>query len=144
MIATVTPADGMIAVLSDAIASKRDTIALLERAAKEAQADLHHLREVRAVRLARAAGFEVGQVWLTETRRGKTPAIIFEVRSSYYADGQDNDWKLLCLFEPDGRHGADPEDVAWHSCVGRIDSGPILDKFATLARAVREQKEKAA
>lgn len=31
-----------------------------------------------------------------------------------------------------------------YSCLGRIDSGPILEKFAALARAVREQKDKAA
>lgn len=149
MTASVLPADGMIAVLSDAIASKRDTIALMERTAKDAQTDLQHLREERAVRLARAAGFEVGQVWLTNIyNQGVRPGVVFDIRPSSGAEAGLSDWRLEFLFEPDHRYGSgiDTVDCANvpYSCLGRIDSGPILEKFAALARAVREQKDKAA
>lgn len=147
MTATILPADGMIDVLSDAIASKRDTIALLERAAKDAQADLQHLREVRAVRLARAAGFEVGQVWIVKTYNRDSPGVIFAIESGWQESGS-NDWKIIFLFEKDGRRDSNFDDVdgssAQKCCVGRIDGGPILDGFAALLRAANEQKEKAA
>lgn len=140
MTATVLPAD--------AIASKRDTISLLERAAKDAQADLQHLREVRAVRLARAAGFEVGQVWLISTHnRTAQPGILFSVAPLWNASDAE-DWKLEFLFERNDRYSDNTATVhcrdAGHCCQGRVDSGPIVEKFAALARAVREQKEKAA
>lgn len=149
MTATVLPADGMIAVLSDAIASKRDTIALMERTAKDAQADLQHLREERAVRLARAAGFEVGQVWVTNIyNRSVRPGIVFDIRPSHGGDAGLSDWRLEFLFEPDNRYSSGIDTVDCinvpYSCLGRVDSGSILEKFATLARAMREQKERAA
>lgn len=148
MTATILPADGMIAVLSDAIASKRDTIALLERTAKDAQADLQHLREERAVRLARAAGFEVGQVWIVTTHnRDQKPGVIFATKPAWQESGSA-DWQLVFLFERDDRYRDSFNDVGGvnvqHCCIGRIDSGPILETFAALARAAREQKEKAA
>jgi hypothetical protein len=148
MSATVLPADDMIAVLSDAIASKRDTIALLERTAKDAQADLQHLRQERAVRLARVAGFEVGQVWLLSTHnRIAQPGILFGVLPAWNAADAE-DWKMEFLFERNDRYADSLATVAsreaGYSCVGRIDSGPIVEKFAAMALAMREQKEKAA
>lgn len=149
MTLSIHPVDGMIAVLSDAIASKRDTIALLERTAKDAQADLQHLRQERAVRLARAAGFEVGQVWVTNIYpRGARPAIVSDVRPVRGTAEESSDWLLEILFERDDHRPSTVEQVgswqAQQSCIGRVDSGPILEKFAGLLTAAREQKGKAA
>ena len=143
MSVSILLADGMIAVLTDAIASKRDTIALMERTANDAQADLKHLREVRAVHLARAAGFEVGQVWIVKTYNRESPGVIFAIKSGWQ-ESVSNDWKIVFLFEKrisDSNFDEVDGSSVQKCCVGRIDGGPILDGFATLLGAANEQKE---
>lgn len=148
MNATILPSDEMIHVLSDAIASKRATIELMERAQKEATQDLARLRRARAVHLARAAGIEIGQVWVIHTPRyTNKPAIVTSIDFAHNSDDAA-DWGATVLLDDDS-HGKWATDTiqSWRrgEFRGRIEPGCWLhDRMTKLAAEVAErEKEKA-
>lgn len=148
---TIAPEDEMIAVLTDAIASKRATIEVMERAQHDATVDLQRLRGVRAIRLARAKGFEVGQVWLIDEHhsRGPRPAILFEIAHTHGGgEDADNDWRLSFAFGRDGYGNALDAKHIYHrdlyTIVGRIEAGAIIERLTKLMQSINENKAKAA
>lgn len=144
---TLLPANPMLDVLNDAIASKCDTISLLERTAKDALTDLTHLRETRARLLAKQAGFEVGQVWLVSShnRPAHRPGILYDIKPAYGECG-DKDWRLTFLFDEAQYRGEKPntDDVTASYCEGRVTDGPLVCALTARLSAVLEQQAKAA
>lgn len=149
MTATVLPADGMIAVLSDAIASKRITVAALETAAKETAADLAHLREVRAIHLARAAGVEVGAYHLMEMAYGgvRQAAVVLSIepRRVGGVDAGNSDWTAKVAF--DSLHNGEPhtrdyDPTDWSSCCyGAVHASvDLVQRFAGIQQAIEKRK----
>lgn len=134
---TLLPADPMLDVLTDAIASKRDTMAMMEAALKQAREDLAHLRQRRAELLAKAAGFEVGQVWIADSHeRRNQPCIVTSIESGY-DETELLDWRIEVTFEADRYNGTSTYRLApgmVSRLVGRVESGPLVDRLERLLR----------
>lgn len=149
MNATILPSDEMIHVLSDAIASKRATIDLMARAQKEATEDLARLRRARAVHLARAAGIEIGQVWVIHTPRyTNKPAIVTSIDFAHNSDDAA-DWGATVMLDERYSNGQWATDTiqSWRrgEFRGRIEPGCWLhERMTKLAAEVAAEKEKAA
>lgn len=132
----ILPANPMIDVLTDAIASKRDTMAIMETALKQAREDLAHLRERRAALLARAAGFEVGQVWVVDTYNYRNkPGVIVAIAARYSDDRAADDWRIDIAF---GAASTDKLSIcgkdATTELIGRVESGPLAERLTALLR----------
>lgn len=136
---TILPADPMIDVLTDAIESKRTTIAALEQATKATGADLEHLREARARLLARSAGVEAGCVFLVADRRSETsrPAMVTAIKhGGYYGSSSPpdalDDWVVEFVFDDRGYRNDKPEvdscrAYEWRNrCFGVIQAGAVV------------------
>lgn len=140
MNATILPSDEMIHVLSDAIASKRATIELMERVKKEATEDLQRLRQARAIHLARASGIEVGQVWVMKNYRvDHKPCVVIAIKPAY-GDGGEQDFRIEARLDVNHVEGCAGSDL-----VGKIEPSCYLhERMTKLAAEAAEKKEKAA
>lgn len=149
MSATILPADEMINVLTDAIVSKRHTIELMEKAAKEAQVDLSDLRVARARLMAKAAGFEVGQVWIVQSyRRDRCPGVIYDIRSAYGGAADDlTDWLIDIAFRNLDGDRVDTDAIigrdAARACVGLVKDGSLVEALRNLRSEIQQRREKA-
>lgn len=151
MSAVILPTDPMIDVLTDAIASKRTTIAALAEAQKATEADLDHLRVARARLLAKAAGVEVGGVFLVSDRCAEVgrAAMVTGIRHAGSWGSHDAlaDWLVDIVFDARGYRHDTPERQSidardWRQrCLGVINaSDTVLSGF----RALLGEKGKAA